>query len=393
MTSLAAGSRFLTPVTGASPRRRPRTHAGTDWLLAGVSLALAVLGALLVWSATRTSQRALGGNPQAFLYRHLFNMAIAIVLAAIAARIDARTLRLVGPVLYVASCLGLIAVLFIGSTINGAHAWIRIGAGLEIQPAEFAKVGLVVGLAVLFGQRAVGRPPDAAPRARDVRDALLLSAVPLGLIMLQPDLGSAMVLATAVFGVLLAAGVRARWTVGLLILGVLGAVVAVKAGVLAEYQVQRFSAFTHPDADVQGAGYNVLQARIAIAHGGWLGQGLFHGAQTSMGIVPEQQTDFIFSAAGEELGFVGAGGILVLYAVLLWRGLHIAAGADLLGRLICVGVVSWFGFQVFENVGMNLAITPVTGLPLPFVSYGGSSMFAGALAIGLLQSVRRSQRQ
>lgn len=391
MTLLTTGSRRLQPLPGAGPRRRGDDR-GTDWLLAAAALALALVGALLVWSATRASQRALGANPQAYLYRHLFNVGLATVLAVLATRIDARSLRLLGPVLYLGSCLALVAVLFLGTTINGAHAWIRIGAGLEIQPAEYAKLGLIVGLAVLFGQRAIGRPVDAPPRARDVRDALALSVVPLFLIMLQPDLGSAMVVGTAVFGVLLAAGVRARWTLGLLALGVLGAVVAVKAGVLAQYQLQRFSAFAHPDADVQGAGYNVAQARIAIAHGGWLGQGLFHGAQTSAGVVPEQQTDFIFSAAGEELGFVGAALIIALYGVLLWRGLHIAARADLIGRLVCVGVVSWFAFQVFENVGMNLSITPVTGLPLPFVSYGGSSMFAGAMAIGLMESVRRSQQ-
>lgn len=397
MTLLAARPASGLRVAPRSRYRRPGRRAvggggGIDWWLAGAALVLAVTGAMLVWSATRAAQNAAGADPRAFLYRHSFNIVIGVFLAVLAARVDTRWIRLLGPALYLAGCLGLVAVLFLGSTINGAHAWIRVGAGLEIQPAEFAKLGLIVGLAVLFGERNIGRPAGAAPRSRDVLAALGLTAVPLALIMIQPDLGSAMVVGTAAFGVLLAAGVPARWTIGLLALGVLGAVMAVKAGVLADYQLQRFSAFTHPDADVQGAGYNVEQARIAIAHGGWLGQGLFHGAQTASGVVPEQQTDFIFSAAGEELGFLGAAAIIGLYGVILWRGLRIAAAADLTGRLIACGVVSWFAFQVFENVGMNLAITPVTGLPLPFVSYGGSSMFAGALAIGLLQSVRCGQR-
>ncbi len=375
-------------VGGGLPRSGP--SLGPDWILAGAVLILATVGALLVWSATRTADEAAGGSGRAYLYRHLVNMVIGTILAVFAARMDARLMRLFGPIVYVASFLGLVAVLLVGTTINGAHAWIEIGGGLEVQPAEYAKLGLIVGLAVLFAQRGVGRPQDAHPRGRVVLEAIAMSVAPLALIMLQPDLGSAMVVAVAAFGVLLAAGVRARWTIGLTALGVAGAVFAIHAGVLAQYQIARFTNFTHPDADIQGTGYNVLQARIAIAHGGWFGQGLFHGAQTSQGIVPEQQTDFVFSAAGEQFGFIGSTLIVALFAVLLWRALRIAAAADPAGRLVACGVVCWFGFQIFENIGMNLGMTPVTGLPLPFVSYGGSSMFAGALAIGLLQAVRMS---
>lgn len=382
------------PGPGPRSRRRPAgTRVGPDWVLAGAALILATIGALLVWSATRTAGLAHGGNGRGYLYRHLFNMVIGVVLAVCAARMDARLMRLFGPVVYVGSFLGLIAVLLIGTTINGAHAWIEIGGGLEVQPAEYAKLGLVVGLAVLFAQRGIGRRDDVHPRGRVVLEAIALTAAPLALIMAQPDLGSAMVLAAAAFGVLVAAGVRARWTIGLTVLGAAGAVLAIRAGVLAQYQVARFINFTHPFADLQGTGYNVLQARIAIAHGGWFGQGLFHGAQTSQGIVPEQQTDFVFSAAGEQFGFLGSALIVVLFAVLLWRAFGIAADADVAGRLVASGVICWFAFQIFENIGMNLGMTPVTGLPLPFVSYGGSSMFAGALAIGLLQAVRMSGRR
>jgi rod shape determining protein RodA len=207
--------------------------------------------------------------------------------------------------------------------------------------------------------------------------------------MLQPDLGSSMVLASAAFGVLVAAGVRARWTLGLVVAGVLLAIVAVKAGMLAHYQVQRFTSFTKPGADIQGAAYNVNQAHIAIAHGGLFGKGLFNGPQTNGGFVPEQRTDFVFSVAGEEFGLVGGTVIIALFAVLCWRGLRIARGADPAGRLVAIGVVCWIAFQAFQNIGMNLGLTPVTGLPLPFVSYGGSSMFAQGLAIGLLQAVHR----
>ena len=223
--------------------------------------------------------------------------------------------------------------------------------------------------------------------------ALMLAAVPLGLIMLQPDLGSALVLCAATFGVLLTAGVRGRWLAMLLLLAVVGAVVAIKGGVLADYQLQRFAAFTNPGKDPQGVAYNITQAHIAIAHGGFFGQGLFHGLQTRGAFVPEQQTDFVFSVAGEELGFVGSVAIIALFGVLLSRGLKMALAADGASRLVAAGVVSWIGFQAFQNIGMNLGLTPVTGLPLPFVSYGGSSMFAQGLAIGLLQAIHRRSRR
>jgi len=283
----------------------------------------------------------------------------------------------------------LLAVFVVGSTINGAHAWIVIGAGFEIQPAEFAKLGLIVALSVWFSQRVVPRRPGSPPTVADLVVALVLIAIPLGLVMLQPDLGSSLVLCAASLGVIISAGVQARWILTLLGLAAVGAVAAVRAGVLAAYQIARFAAFTNPNRDPQGVAYNINQAHIAIAHGGWFGQGLFHGAQTSGAFVPEQQTDFVFSVAGEELGYVGSSLIIVLFAVILWRGLKIATASTGASRLLAAGVVSWIGFQTFQNIGMNLGLTPVTGLPLPFVSYGGSSMFAQGLAIGLLQAVHR----
>jgi rod shape determining protein RodA len=380
MTLLARDPRapfVLTPPVLPLERR----NRGYDVLLSLVALALALTGALLVWAATRDA------SGQSFLWRHLLNVVIATVLMVGAARLDARLLRLFGPVVYLLSLFGLLLVLAAGTRVNGAKAWLHLGGGFELQPSEFMKLGLIVGMAVLFSRH--DQDEDLPPRTRDVLLALGLIAVPLGLIMLQPDLGSAMVLGCAVFGVLVVAGVRARWTVGLLILGVLGSVLAVKGGVLHAYQLDRFKSFMDPSVDPQGAAYNVNQAHIAIAAGGLFGTGLFHGPQTNGGFVPEQQTDFIFSVAGEELGLVGAGLIIALFAVLCWRGLRIAREADHAGRLVAVGVVCWFGFQAFQNIGMNLGLTPVTGVPLPFVSYGGSSMFAQGLAIGLLQAVRR----
>ena len=376
-----------------TPYARPldRGARGFDRVLNSSALALALIGALLVWAATRDLQRAAGGDPQAYLYRHLVNTTIAAGLMVAASRLDARLMRLFGPIVYLASVFGLLLVFAVGSTVNGAHAWIRLGGGFEIQPSEFMKLGMIVGMAVLFTQRAERRD-RSTPTSTDVLLALGLVGVPLALILLQPDLGSAMVLAVAAFGVLIAAGVPARWTIGLLALAAVIAVVVVKAGLLADYQLARFTSFANPGHDPQGAAYNVNQAHIAIANGGLFGTGLLHGPQTNGGFVPEQQTDFVFSVAGEEFGLLGASLIIALFAVLCWRGLVIARDADRAGRLVAVGIVCWFAFQTFQNIGMNLGLMPVTGLPLPFVSYGGSSMFAQGLAIGLLQAVRRASR-
>jgi len=370
----------LGPMAGARARQ-------VDWLLVGSALALALLGSLLVWSATRPRLVESGGDPRAFLVRHLMNLAIGLVLGTVAAVVNYRTLRTSAPVVYVASCLGLVTVLLIGSTINGSHSWIVLGGGFQVQPSEFAKVGLVVTVAMLFAER---RERDDTRRERDVPLLLALAAVPAGLIMLQPDIGTIMVLAFTLLSVLAVAGVSWRWLVGLVLLGVVVVFAAVHLGVLKEYQLDRFRAFANPQADTQGVGYNTNQARIAIGEGGLTGTGLFHGTQTNGRFVPEQQTDFVFTVAGEELGFVGAGGIILLFGILLWRTLRIAGRSpDLFGRLLAVGIAAWFCFQMFVNIGMTLGITPVTGLPLPFVSYGGSSMFANCIAIGLLINVHR----
>ncbi len=384
MTGIALPARW--PLRAMADSRRLRSY---DFVLLAAALLLCLIGAVLVWSATRTRLELVGANPQTYLAKHLLNTALGAVLLFAAARVDSRLLRLIGPVFYLASIAGLLAVFVIGSTINGAHAWIVIGGGFEIQPSEFAKLGLIAALSVLFGQRAARRPPGTPPRLRDLAAALGLLAVPLGLIMLQPDLGSALVLTAASLGVLIAAGVRGRWIAALILVGLLAAVLAIKGGALAEYQLARFAAFTNPGKDPQGVAYNINQAHIAIAHGGWWGQGLFHGAQTRGAFVPEQQTDFVYSVAGEEFGFAGSALIIVLFAVILWRGLRIAAGATGASRLVAAGIVCWIGFQTFQNIGMNLGLTPVTGLPLPFVSYGGSSMFAQGLALGLLQAIHR----
>jgi rod shape determining protein RodA len=387
MTTLVPAPR--SPLRSVTDPIRLRRY---DLVLLGAVTLLCVIGCLLVWSATRTRMMWSGASQETFLVRDILNMSIGAVLLFSSARVDSRLLRLIGPVLYVGSVLGLVAVLLIGTTINGARAWIEVGGGFEIQPAEFAKLGVIAAVAVLFGDQIARRGPDAAPKTIDLFRALLIAGIPLGLIMMQPDLGSAMVLSAVTFAMLFAANVPARWLLALAAGAVVVVVVAVMSGFLAKYQVDRITAFTDPSRDPQGIAYNFNQADIAIAHGGALGQGLFDGLQTQGGFVPEQQTDFVFSAAGEELGWIGSGVIILLFGVIIWRGLSIALNARGIARLTAVGIVGWIGFQTFENIGMNLGLTPVTGVPLPFLSYGGSSLFALAIAVGLLQSIHRRTR-
>jgi rod shape determining protein RodA len=369
----------------ASMRGRRSAWRRVDWLLVGTALALSLVGSVLIWSATRPRLLQSGGNELAFLERHLMNLAIGLVLGTVAAMLNYRNLRASTPIIYAGSCLGLVAVLLIGRTINGSHSWIVLGGGFQVQPSEFAKVALVVTMAMVFAER---RERDGR-RSYDVLLVLLLAAVPAGLIMLQPDVGTIMVLTFTIFVVLAVAEVDWRWILALVLFGVVISVGAAKFGILKEYQLDRFRAFTNPQANTQGAAYNVTQARIAIGNGGLTGTGLFKGSQTNGRFVPEQQTDFVFTVAGEELGFAGAGGIVLLFGLLLWRALRIVGRApDLFGRLVAVGVTAWFAFQTFVNIGMTLGITPVTGLPLPFVSYGGSAMFANCIAIGLLLNVQ-----
>ena len=367
-------------------RERESLWRRIDWLIFGSALLLSLLGSLLVWSATRSRLLEAGDDPAAYLKRHLINLAIGLLLGGLVAVVDYRMLRAYAPIIYVGSCIGLVAVLLVGTTINGAHSWIVIGGGMQLQPSEFAKVALVVGMAMLIAER---RVQEHVRSAADVPLVLALAAVPLGLVMLQPDAGTAMVFVFTILGVLGVAGVSARWILGLVLAGVLAGGIAVQLNVLEDYQLDRFRVFTNPeDQNAQGAAYNITQARIAIGSGGLFGTGLFHGTQTNGRFVPEQQTDFVFTVAGEELGFLGAGLIILLLGVVIWRACRIARDStDLYSTVVAAGVIAWFAFQSFENIGMTLGIMPVAGLPLPFVSYGGTSMFATWIALGLLQSI------
>ncbi|MEN8650468.1 rod shape-determining protein RodA [Streptomyces sp. 21So2-11] len=360
-----------------------------DWPLLLSALALSFVGSLLVWSATRGRDSLTHGDPYYFFFRHALNTGIGVALMIGTIWLGHRTLRGAVPVLYGLSVVLVLTVLTpLGATVNGAHAWIVLGGGFSLQPSEFTKITIILGMAMLLAAR-VDAGDQSHPDQRTVVKALGVAVIPIAVIMMMPDLGSVMVIAVIILGVLLASGASNRWVLGLLGTGALGAVLVWQIGLLDEYQINRFAAFANPELDPAGVGYNTNQARIAIGSGGLHGTGLFKGSQTTGQFVPEQQTDFVFTVAGEELGFLGAGLILVLLGVVLWRACRIARETtELYGTIVAAGIIAWFAFQSFENIGMTLGIMPVAGLPLPFVSYGGSSMFAVWVAIGLLQSIR-----
>ena len=378
-----------------NPYRRAHRRsffAGFDPILTAAVGALLVIGTLLVYAATRDWYSSNGLDPQYYLKRHVINIVIGIALAWGTTIIDYRLLRAYTPFIWGLGVLGLILVLIpgIGSEINGAQAWIGLPFGFQIQPAEIAKISIIIGISMLLSERTHN---SDEPSNQDVLKALGVAALPILLILLQPDMGTVFIISASVVTIIAVSGAPTRWVVGLLLVAVIGGFVATKAGVVTEYQLKRLQSFVDPNADTQGAGYQLRQARITVGSGGLLGTGLFDGPQTSGRFVPEQQTDFIFTVAGEQLGFIGSGFIIFLLFIVLMRGFAIARrSTDPYGTLVSTGVVAWFAFQIFENIGMTLGLMPMTGVPLPFLSYGGSSMFANLIGFGLLQNVHASHR-
>ncbi len=360
---------------GESPLRH------LDPLLFGAPVLLGGLGLLMVYASTHRVLEDANLDPMFFVKRQV--IAIVIGLAAMVGLmlIDYRRLRELSLLGYGVTVLMLVAVLKFGVDVKGAQARFDIGP-FQVQPGEFAKIFLTLVLAAyctrhreeLSGQRLI--------------ISLVICAVPMGLIMLQPDLGTNVVLMAMAFTILTMAGARARHLVVLVLLGFTFAVVAVQAGVLDQYQIDRLQSFANVKGASEQSKYNQEQSQIAIGTGGLTGKGLFGGSQTNGQHVPEQHTDFIFTAVGEELGFVGGAGVLALFAIIVWRTSRAARLAqDPFGALCCMGVLAMFVAQVFENVGMATGIMPVTGIPLPFMSYGGSSIIVSFACIGLVANV------
>lgn len=356
-----------------------------DLVLIGCVTAVSLLGALMVYTATRGPTAPYDNT---FALRQLFFVAIGLVLMTALTVVDYRVFRDYAFVVYGGACaLLLLVVSPIGSSSKGSQAWFQMGS-FQLQPSEFAKLGLICGLA------AVGSQFRSDIDARRLVALLALAVLPLVLIMFQPDLGTALIVVMLTAGVLLVAGAPARYLLGLSLVTVVGVFGILRSDVLADYQKLRLTSFLAQDETLSGnqelarARYNTDQSKTAIGNGGPFGQGIFEGSQTRLANVPEQHTDFIFTAVGEQLGFAGSATLLAMFSILAWRIWRTAQLArDPFGMLVCVGVLCMFMFQIFENVGMTMGIMPVTGIPLPFVSYGGSSTLAYFMAIGLVLNV------
>ena len=359
-----------------------------DPLLILSVMAITAMGALLVYSATRGPATELDPANTSFLTRQVFFAVVGAGLGLFAALINIERIRSLVSVAYISTLGLLLGTLLFGADINGTQAWYRLG-GFTFQPSEPGKLVLIVTLATVFSGDRVGFQRMAA--------GLLLAGVPIGLILLQPDLGTVLVYIVVTAVMIMMSNISMR----LILLLVLAAITAITmiftSDVLEDYQKDRLTVFVLDDeavaelgADAVRVAYNAEQSQIAIGNGGLTGTGLFQGTQTSSNLVPEQQTDFIFSVAGEELGFRGAAILLVLFAVVVVRIWRVAVRAfDEFDRLMAVGVMSMFVFQVFQSAGMTMGMMPVTGIPMPFVSYGGSSMLTSMIAIGLILGVYR----
>jgi len=354
-----------------------------DLVLIACVAAVCVLGCLMIFSSTR------GSDPDAFdagfVTRQVLFVVIGAAIMLAVALVDYRRYRELAPAAYGAVLLLLLLVVSgLGSERKGTQAWFQLGP-FQLQPSELAKIVVIITLASVMAQ--FNNELDV-PRLALV---LGLAGVPMALIMLQPDLGTTLVFVAIAMGMLLIGGAQGRHIAALTLVGIVGVGFVLNSGMLEEYQKCRFTSFLETESKecvARDSSYNQDQAKVAIGSGGLLGAGLGQGTQTRLGIVPEQHTDFIFTAVGEELGFVGSGTLLALLGIISWRIWRTAQLArDPLGTLICVGVLSMFVFQVFENIGMAMGIMPVTGIPLPFMSYGGSSTLTAFIAMGLVLNV------
>jgi rod shape determining protein RodA len=369
----------LTRRSSGSRRTLADVWHSVDVVLVGCVLALSAFGLVMVYSATR------GAEPpynQSFLVRQGLFVIIGLVAMALVAMVDYRRIRDWIWVPFVGAVVLLVAVISpLGSNIKGAQRWFSVGP-FTLQPSEFTKVALVIAVAGMLA--AWTGQVDVSRLAR----VLVVSAVPMVLVLAQPDLGTVLEYMAIVVAMLLVGGVRARYLLVLVALGLVLSTVVLTSDTLASYQRDRLTSFIDPTSDSQGITYNQNQSVTAVASGGLFGQGLFQGPQTQLRFVPEQETDFIFTVVTEELGFLGGLVVLGLYATLCWRIWRIAQQSrDLFGTLLASGVLVIFVFQIFANVGMATGIMPVTGIPLPLVSYGGSSVLTMMVSIGLALSV------
>jgi rod shape determining protein RodA len=356
-----------------------RTHVASrrsvppfDYILVLATLMVSAVGVVMVYTATRGTLLADGDDPKTFLKKQGLFVVLGVITMVVVALIDYRRLEPLANILYWLIVVALLGVFAVGSSAQGAARWFSVGP-LQLQPSEFAVLALILAVASYCARR-----EEEGLAWRDVFRLLIMAGIPIFLVLLQPDLGTAMIMIIVLLVLLAVAGLPIRILVMLLVGTVLVVLVAVESGLLHHYQIARLTAFLNPSTHsnnpyVQSAIYNKVQA----------------------GYVPEQQTDFIFTAIGEQLGFVGSVGVLSLLAVIAWRVLRAAVVArDIFGRLVCAGLFAFIAFSVFQNAGMTMGIMPITGIPLPFVSYGGTAVlvFFGAVGLALSVGARRRLR-
>ncbi|MFP5326878.1 MAG: rod shape-determining protein RodA, partial [Acidimicrobiia bacterium] len=379
---MAVLSASRTSIGVGSSRSAASHFRHVDVSLVAAVVAIAAMGVLMVYSSTRARLEADGSDPEYYLKRQAVFFVIGVFVMLAMTLKDYRVFRDSAQIIY-AGTIGLLLLVLspLGSYNKGQQASFEIGP-FQLQPSEYAKVAIIIAVA------AYASTHRGELSLRALVNVLMLAGLPMALIYLQPDLGTSLVFLAILLGMLMVAGAKGRHLLVLVAMGVVAMVAVIQLGVLKDYQRDRLGAFLDPSADTQRSAYNLNQSKVAIGSGGFTGKGLFQGTQTNLSYVPEQHTDFIFTALGEQLGLVGSATVLALFGLVMWRIWRAAALArDLSGTLICVGVLAMLVFQVFENVGMTMGIMPITGIPLPFMSYGGSSMLATFAAIGLVLNV------
>ena len=344
-----------------------------DWVVVATTAFLAGIGLLMIRSAGASS----------FVQKQSLFLVLGVAVMAVMMSVDYRIFVDNAVFIYAGTLLALVAVLSpLGTVHKGAQGWFDVGS-FQLQPAEFAKVSIIVALA------GYGAAQRSELDLRRFVVVLILTAVPTFLIFIQPDLGSALVFLAIVLAMLWLGGARAGHMAILIVLGAVAVFLAIRVfHVLADYQTNRLLSFINPTGDTGGSAFNLNQSKIAIGSGGLFGKGLMNGTQTRYGFVPEQHSDFIFTALCEQLGLLGGGAVLIAFGVLCARIWRAAASArDTAGTLICVGVLAMFVFHIFQNIGMTMGMMPITGIPLPLLSYGGSSTLVSFAGIGLVLNV------
>jgi rod shape determining protein RodA len=357
-----------------------------DYILLVAVLLLVAVGFLVIYSATRANTSLNGGDPFYFVKKQGLWVLMGFAGFILLINIDYRALERFYQHIYMVNILSLGAVMVMGGISGGAQRWLSFG-GMRLQPSEFAKLAIIITLAHLLARES--EPIDLWK----VAASAIHVGIPMILVLRQPDLGTAIVFVAIFFGMLYMAGAPKRILAGFLVAGLFASLLAYFF-VLEPYQKKRLVSFLNPAEDPLGVGYNVIQSKIAIGSGQILGKGPFAGTQIQLSFLPARHTDFIFSVVGEEFGFIGAIFVLALYSVLIWRAfLIVGAAKDEFGRLMATGITCAFIFQIFVNIGMTMGIMPVTGIPLPFLSYGGSATLTNLISIALLTNIGMRRRK